>query len=294
MLIRYKYFLKLITLLITILIIAKINLYPIETLGRIHNQYLEKQYSKMFDSMTKSLILLTVTGDKRYKNKELENIYKELQIIHILVISAGNILLFLNFIHLFIYRIKATNLLMTLIFIYFYGRFISMPETFIRAIQTIFITQFLSTVGLKISKTRLFLILVCIYTLTFYFLDLGESYRLSAIYSSVILISNNLSSVYRISNIPSFLILQFLLTLTSSILFSLDRFSIICTSFLANIFISLLYDIAIYLAYVTYLLPNFLIEEYLGSILGYLFKLVFMSLNLIKELTYNVCYAVVY
>jgi len=270
-------------------ILINVNNSPLETYGKIFNQSKEKDFSSFLNKEEKDLVILTVTGDQRYKNTNLQKLYKDLQIIHVLIISASNILLLLNFIHIFIYRKNKTSYFMTLIFIYFYGRLISFPETFLRSIQTIAVNQLNSNLGLKFSKIRQIIMLVFIYILTFNLVKLGDSYKLSFIYSTIIIISTCFSKKIFKSKTIEFFFLTTILTVTSSVLFNLTEYSSICTTFIANIVITILYDFAIYLAYITYLLPNFLFITETKIIIGSLLSYVLMSLNILTKLTYNIC-----
>ena len=83
----FKYSLvSILAILITIL-----NFEKIEISGKIYNQGKFLELRQFLDNKSTSLILQTVTGDKRYRNEELISLYKNLQIIHILIISGGGI-----------------------------------------------------------------------------------------------------------------------------------------------------------------------------------------------------------
>lgn len=277
------------TIFLSVIICLLLFKVPLEVYGRIFNQSKEKELNSYLAKEHKDLIILTVTGDMRYKNSKLQTLYKNLQIIHVLVISASNILLLLNFIHIFIYRKNKTSYLLTLTFIYLYGRFISFPETFIRSIQTIAVSKLSNNTGMKFSKIREAIFLLITYFITYNWFKLGDSYRLSFIYSTVITTSTFVSNKFFKSKIAEFLFLSFNLTVTSSILFNLNNFSSICTTFIANIFITLLYDIAIYLAYIIYLLPSSILSDTIKTVIKTLFDGILSSLNLLSNLTYNIC-----
>lgn len=275
-------------LMVLLLIIT--TLAPLEILSRSYNQNKVEELGQYLTQQDVSLILLTVTGDKRFKNHELEKMYREMQIIHILVISAGNINIFLHFIHSFIYRISTSTLFLTIIFIYIYGRFISFPDPFIRALQTIFITHYLKFKGMKISSLKIILFLLITHIITWYYLNLSLSYKLSATYSIAILMIDGVSRKINLKKLYRFLFLNILLTFLSSYLFNMYTFSSMCTSFIANIFITSFYDFAIYLSYSVYLLPNFTISNMLGQLIKLVFSSLFYIIKVVKELTYNICY----
>lgn len=274
---------------IFLIIFIYINNSPLETYGKIFNQSKENDFNSFLKKEEKDLVILTVTGDQRYKNANLQKLYKDLQIIHVLIISASNILLLLNFIHIFIYRKNKTSYFVTLIFIYLYGRLISFPETFLRSIQTIAVNQINNNLGLKFSKIRQITILVFIYLLTFNLGKLGDSYKLSSIYSTIIMISTTLSKKIFRSKALEFFFLASNLTITSSIIFNLTHYSSICTTFIANIFITITYDFAIYLSYITYLVPNFLLITEMKIMISNLLSYILMSLIILTKLTYNIC-----
>lgn len=277
-------YILLITSLITIL-----STLPLEIIGKIYTQNKEIHYEKHLGEMEKSLILLTVTGNKIYNNKELVKIYYEANVIHILVISAGNIILLLNFIHIFIYRKSKTNYLYTLFFIYFYGRVISFPETFIRAIQTIGLLSLIETYGLKVSKLVTIFLMISFF-ITFYFLfDLSKSYQLSAIFSTMILISGSVNHFVR-NKVIGFIITNLILSITSSTIFSLG-ISGTCISFFANIFVSLFYDSAIYLSYTIFILPTEILpnSSKLLNLTNLFLSLVIKTLDFVGKISYNYC-----
>ena len=281
----FKYSLvSILAILITIL-----NFEKIEISGKIYNQGKFLELRQFLDNKSTSLILQTVTGDKRYRNEELIGLYKNLQIIHILIISGGNIVIILKFIHIFIYRKSMISLILSIIFIYSYGKIISFPETLVRAIQTTFLTKLVECFGVKFSTLRSSLITAFTFVFTFFIFNLGDSYKLSAIYSLVILFNSEVVKKKLRNNFLIFIISNTILTATSSYVFRFDKFSVTCTSFFANILINLLYDYAIYLAYVLYILPTKHMNWVIKDSINEAFSLLFQTLNFTKVLTYNIC-----
>lgn len=280
-------FLKIFIAITFILVIFNIDLF---IYTRIFNQYKNLELSKFLNKKAVSLVIQTVTGDQRFKNKELDKQYKELQIIHILVISGSNITLILGFIHIFIYRKNMTNYIMSLFFILIYGKLIFFPETLIRALQSIAILKINEYKGIKFSNLRSLLILLSTFVLSYFFFKLNNSYILSSIFSIVIFINSNFIAKIVKNKIIRFTLCNLILSLTSAILFNMKNFPIICTSFFANIFISLIYDSAILIAYILYIMPTELFPDILIRVIFLFFEYLFISINLIKAMTYNVCY----
>lgn len=263
---------------------------PLYIIGRIYNQVKIKELESLFNNKVSSLILLTVTGDPRYKNIEISQIFKNLQIIHVLVISGSNILIVHHLIHYFIYRKSTTNYLISLLFIYFYGLFISFPETLIRALLSMALVSIVNKFGLKISKYRYLFWSASSFCSCVYLFNLGDSFILSAIYSLAITLHSGVCLSRCKNKWISFISLNAFLTIISSLIFNFNSFSVTCTSFIANIFVSLVYDFAIYLAYILYVLPMSYIDLRIIELIGTVFQYLFLTLNIMNQLTYNVCY----
>ena len=279
-------FLKTVILIIFILFLLVTN---ITTYTKIYNQNKYKELRKFLEDKTISLILQTVTGDQRYKNIELSKKYKDLQIIHILVISGGNVAIILGFIHIFIYRKNMTNYILSLIFIFIYGKLIYFPETLVRALQSIIILKISEYLGVKFSTKRSFIIIVLTFLISVLLFNYGKSYFLSAVYSVVIFINSNFLQKVSKNKTINFIISNLSLTITSSILFNFDSFFITCTSFVANIFITLFYDFAILLAYIVYFMPTDYIPNILRNGIIFSFQLILNTINLTSWITYNIC-----
>ena len=285
-LLKYLEYLKFLIILITFIVIA---ITKVEIYGKLYNQYKFNELDRINDSHTVNLILLTVTGDTRYQDKKLEHLFKKLQIIHILVISGSNIAIALYFIQIFIYRKNMNSFILSLFFVYLYGRLISFPETLIRAIETVFLSSLSGNLGLRFSALKRIVIPAIFFCITYYLLDLGGSFILSATYSLVIIVTTlTLTNNFK-NKVVSFLILNLILTTCSGIIFNYSSISITCISFIANIFISLAYDYAIVLAYIIYLTPISLLPTQVSELIKILFNLVLKSLNFLDVLTYNVC-----
>ena len=86
MIYKSLHLIQIIKIILIVVLVVAINMSNIEIYGRMFNQFKNHELTNIFGEKKRSLILLTVTGDKRYKNKEIEEEYKNLQIIHVLVI----------------------------------------------------------------------------------------------------------------------------------------------------------------------------------------------------------------
>ena len=256
---------------------------------RAFNQYKYENISNSTNKKTADLVLLTVTGDERYKNYYLTSTYKNLQIIHLLVISGSNISILLSLVNLFIYRKNMKIYLFSLVFIYIYGKLIFFPETILRAFQTLVICNFSKHLGMKVNQLLIFLTTLIVAFLTLITGNVGFSYQLSFIFFSLIFFNSNYLEPLIGSKIISFLTTTAIMTVASTILFNKPSFSINCTSYIANIFITYIYEFAIKLAYITYFLPNINLFSFFFSYIEIIFNLVFDFLNLMQFFTYNIC-----
>lgn len=240
-------------LIIGIVLIEKIN-YPKSM--KLINQ--EKQLA-LKDKLEKdliNLIFLTVTGDKSFSSKYLNQTYKELQIIHLLVISGSNISVFLMFTYIFIGRKNMKGYLLRQMIVILYAKFIGFPEPFIRAITSTFITDLISSKGIKASIVRELFFVVLVSYIVYILSKSGTSFVLSLIFSVAITIFNR---VVKNSSRPKFInFMLFSLYMTGvTFIVSLWFFEVnICQSLISNVLITPFYDVVTVTSYIVYFIPN--------------------------------------
>ena len=136
------------------------------------------------------LIFLTVTGDKYFNSKFLFKKYKDLQIIHLLVISGSNITVFLIFTYLVIGRKNMFNFYLRYFLTLGYAKFIGYPEPFVRAIVSTSISDFFISKGIKTSYIKELILLFIISGIIYIITRSGNSFILSLIFSVSISIFN--------------------------------------------------------------------------------------------------------
>ena len=241
-----------------------------------------------------SMVILITTGDEKYKSKNLSNLFKETQIIHLLVISGSNIIVFLQFINIFIVRKRKINYVISILMILTYLKYTGYPQTLLRALISYSLSEILSYKGLRFSTSAYLFITVSLLLLTYIIGSLGTSFYLSACYSVAIIIFNRLLIRDQDTNkLTKFLIFNIYITAVSYFLFyNYHNFSS-CNSFVANIFITTLFEPAVLFSYLLYFLPT--VEEI--KLISETFKILFKFLEFaliyigfIRNLTYNICY----
>ena len=257
------------------------------------NSFKESNWIRFASKETVSLVFLITTGDEKFKNKNLTKLFKETQIIHLLVISGSNIIVFLEFINIFILRKKKINYVIGILLILTYLKYTGYPQTLVRALISYAISETLNISGIRYNIYPYLYVTVFILVLVYIFGQLGLSFYLSASYSLAIIIFNRiLLNDQNIGKLSRFIIFNFYITKVSYFLFyKYNNFSS-CTSFIANIFITTIFEPAVLSSYILYFLPTLENNQLVDQVLMFFFKILELTLiyiGFIKELTYNIC-----
>jgi ComEC/Rec2-related protein len=257
------------------------------------NSFKESSWNRFASKETISLVFLITTGDENFKNKNLTKLFKETQIIHLLVISGSNIIVFLEFINIFILRKRKINYVIGILLILTYLKYTGYPQTLIRALISYAISETLNVSGIRYSTYPYLYVTVFVLVLVYIFGQLGLSFYLSASYSLAIIIFNRiLINDQNIGKLSRFIIFNIYITAVSYLLFyKYNNFST-CTSFVANIFITTIFEPAVLSSYILYFLPTLENSQLADQFLMFFFKILEFTLSyigFIKELTYNIC-----
>ncbi len=257
------------------------------------NSFKESSWNRFGSKETISLVFLITTGDENFKNKNLTKLFKETQIIHLLVISGSNIIVFLEFINIFILRKRKINYVIGILLILTYLKYTGYPHTLIRALISYAISETLNVSGIRYSTYPYLYVTVFVLVLVYIFGQLGLSFYLSASYSLAIIIFNRiLINDQNIGKLSRFIIFNIYITTVSYLLFyKYNNFST-CISFVANIFITTIFEPAVLASYILYFLPTLENSQLADQFLMFFFKILEFTLSyigFIKELTYNTC-----
>ncbi len=259
------------------------------------NEYRNQELKKYLDNKIISLIQLTTSGNTTYKVKDLFLMYKELEILHLLVISGSNISVFLLFTYFFIGRKNMTELIFRFIILAMYSKFIGYPEPLVRAMLTNTISDIRQVFGIKSSLIKELFIVFILSLILSLALNTGNSYLLSLIFSTSITIYNRIFKIRIPSKLLNFLLFSCFMSFTTFVV-SLFFFDVnMCVSFISNLLITPIYDVITIISYVVYFLPIFKIKPleiiYLNifSTVSLTFNTFFNYLGIIETLSHQIC-----
>lgn len=196
------------------------------------------------------LITATVTGDDKNLDKELKNLYKNLEIKHLLVLSGSNLTIFSLFIVFKYYRHNLSYLALFYTLIYSYVNFIGFLHPVSRAFIYMSFHDFIILKGLKSSKTVNLALVLLIFLV---FLPVF-SYSMSFILSFLFYLLIRLYSFLPIDNrVIRSIIFPFFMTFSSIpiyiFFFGEGNFY---TILISNLFITPIYDYFTFIMYITY------------------------------------------
>jgi hypothetical protein len=250
-----KYLITSILAITTILVIVSCITQNIDYV--YYNEIYKIKNSKFLSSNSIDLIILTVTGDKKFKNNFLSNEYKDLQIIHLLVLSGSNISILCHFISLIKKRDSLSSLFLILLSVTSYYCYIKYLHPVARALIFLSLYEYLLNRGYKYNSSFLFFFGTALAIPVFIYLDLSLSFLLSFIFSSLIFIYSLLYSEFQYKNpfLSKFLLFPIFMTVMSlPINFYFFNTSDIKASFVSNLLIVPFYDLLVFLMYSLYFL----------------------------------------
>jgi hypothetical protein len=241
----------LLSLLLGILII---NTMVINNYSGYYNEKIYSRYSKILAINTLSLIITTTTGDKNYQTNDLKNLYKNLNITHLLVLSGSNLGIFLLFVSLYKKRGNLINFLILFMYLFAYLCYVKFLHPLARALIFMTIAEFISTLGLKSSKVVFIFILLLVFAFTFYKLDYSMSFILSVLFSLLVLLYSSCTNFATVFSKISSTVLLFPLFMTFSsipILLFFFKDVNLYRLLLSNILVVPYYDFLVFLMYLT-------------------------------------------
>jgi len=227
-----------------------------------------------------NLIITTVSGDKRYEDSFLSDLYKDLQITHLLVLSGSNLVIVIQLISIFFKKNSFSSYIIFLLTLILYFCYTNYLHPIARALIFMILYEFISCFGIK-NSSLLTTSMLLFFSINFYFL-LGESlsFLLSATFAILIVLYNkifqNFTSLHPI--LSKFVIFPVYMSL-SSIPVNLYFFNSVnfLRIFISNLFITPFYDLFCFVMYIIYIL--IFIPFDLSTIIHPLYVLIFLFLR---------------
>lgn len=250
------------TLFATLLIILNIFLYQNPTTLGFYNKIIEKRLQEFNSIEVTRVIVLTVSGDKKYLSKDLKEVYLSNYIMHLLVLSGSNLLVLTMFLDILFKRNSFTYYFIKLLFLEAYLLYTFSPHPLARAFIFVLIQDITYFIGLKINFIKILIFSLIISAIMFTYLDYSMSYLLSYYFALSVLIFNRIfKSAHKLLN---FLIFNLYMTVISfPTIFIFQNISPLKALFL-NILTGPSYEIVVYISYILYfsglILPDMLIK----------------------------------
>lgn len=252
-----------------------------------YNEIYKSKNKELLSDNTLKLIILTTTGDKKYLNTFLNEIYKDLNIIHLLVLSGSNLVIFSSFFSLFLYRDRLSSLFIIVLALVSYFCYISYLHPVARALIFMLFYEYIKVYGLKYSRRIVIVTISLICLLVLFLLDFSASFLLSFLFSILIVMYNLIFFTYsRLSSTLSrILLFPFYMTITSAPIqlyfFGIINFRV---SLFSNLLIVATYDYLVFLLYFSYFIG--FIEPVSIFLLPYIDSLVTLYLSYLSYLLY--------
>ncbi len=253
-----------------------------------YNNLFKFQNENLLSDMSIDMIIVTVTGDKNFLNNELESIYKDLYIIHLLVLSGSNLFIFNTFMSLFVRRDKNSYFVILLLAILNYYCYIYYLHPVARALIFMTIADLITFKGLKSSPYFVIILKVVLCFMAFVYLQFSISFLLSFLFSLLITFYHSIFSFRsKVFNILSSFILFPVFISIFSIPIQLYFFSDynLKISLFSNILIASVYDYIVFVCYLAYFIGfNEPLSMSVLPILDAILKLFFSYLSYIHYL----------
>lgn len=250
-----------------------------------YNKIFKLKNTKNLSEVSISLIILSVSGDQNFNNYELSRLYKNLQIVHLLVLSGSNISVLRHFISLFQYKSKTSSFIILFLAMTLYYCYISYLHPVARALIFLLLYEYFSNQGVKANSTFLFLIGTLLCIPPFVFFNFSQSFLLSYLFFLLIFVFNTLSKNICIKNpfISKYLLFPVYMS-TASLPISYFFFGKVdfFTSLISNTLVVPFYDFLVYLFYLFYFLGFTSISLELPTLL--MDKLILFFLSLLRIL----------
>lgn len=231
-----------------------------------YNKIFESRNVKLLSNEYISLIILITTGDTRYETEFLKSLFKELNIIHLLVLSGSNLVIFIQFFSIFESRNSKSFFVIKSIVVLSYLRYTNFLHPLARAFIFMLLYDFIKINGFKAEFKAYFLTLLSISILIAWYLNFSYSFLISMIFAISILAYNELTLRLSLHSHPaSFFIFHIYMSIFSSfvtIIFFND--SNFLRTLLSNILIVSLFDFFVLIFYSYYFLSFTNLAGYLS------------------------------
>jgi hypothetical protein len=220
---------------------------------RLYNKILETELTKNLSHRSVQLIILVVSGDKGYLTSDLKALFTKNQIIHLLVLSGGNLVILIHFIEQFHFKNTLSYVVLKYSFVSTYFAYTGLQHPLARAVIFMSISDFHNLLGYKISRKIKYLSITFGSFLALYVTDYSMSLSLSIYFATSILLYNDiLSSYIRNKPVLNFLIFNIYMTLvTAPLLLIFDNTNLYMVM-LANLVILPLFETVTVLCYFLY------------------------------------------
>lgn len=218
-----------------------------------YNKKLVLLSKDILSNNTTNLIILIVSGDKNYQTPFLKNLFIKNQIIHLLVLSGSNLVIFILLLtalsskeHLSYFLVK------TLTFITYFT-FTGLTHPLARAVIFTIYNDIIDDSGIQKAPVRHFMILLLLAILLAIYLDFSLSFILSAYFSLAI----HLFNIFKIpeSKVLKIFFFNFYMTVVTIFSGSLFGFKVeFDKTLFMNLAVIPFFDIFVLIAYLSYLL----------------------------------------
>jgi predicted membrane metal-binding protein len=261
-------------ILASVLVTVLISMYVENTNYAYYNEVFIYKNSKFLSDTSHRLIILTVTGDKNYLSKEIKEIYKDLNLIHLLVLSGSNLVIFSMFMSLISRRNRLSYFVVLFLSLLVYFCYILYLHPVARAFIFILIAEFIILYGYKYSGIIVIILKLLPSLIMYIYLDFSNSFALSLLFSLLIVIYNTITSFQSyFSKLFSTFILFPLYMSVASLPIQLYFFSSynLITSLTSNLLVATFYDIVVMTSYIGYFV-GFIepLSQYLLPLCGYI------------------------
>ena len=223
-----------------------------------YNKIAEIKSKEYLSEYTYSLIILNVTGDTNYSNQDLEDLYQNLYIVHLLVLSGSNLHILNGFFTIMLKRDNIRLFVITKLALLVYICYVYYLHPLSRAYIFTLINDFINEFGLKFHKLIVIKITLIVSIIFYISLNYSKSFLLSLLFAFVILLYDyfcHIMDVSKSSFLSRFLIFPIFLSISSLpiylIFFNLPNFRILL---LSNLLIVPFYDIVSFSSYLLYFL----------------------------------------
>lgn len=263
--------------LAVILVISLIVILDEPYLRSFYNKNLNLISKDKLSDTSTQMIILFVSGDKYFQTKFLKELFSKNEVIHLLVLSGSNLVIFVLLISVLMSREHFTYFITKSLVLLTYFAFTSYPHPLARAVFYMTLDDLITQLGLQRSKFRYLLILIFLSAIVAYSLKFSISFILSAYFALAIIIFNLLFKIEsKVVKFFAFNLYMTLVSLASSPLFGFKISPI--KALVMNFLLTPLFDFFVLIAYLAYFTVPILGTRASYQIIFYFFDLIFTSL----------------